>query len=88
MLSWLLKEEGTISRLGKLLSLTPVTVSGVVFTSEKGSAWQGEFETAVITALTDRLALKASFPLRYSDEPPIGFEEPNTTTAPSLVFSF
>lgn len=55
---------------------------------EEGSAWRGESETAVLAALTDRLALKGSFLLRYDNEPPPGFEETDTTTALSIVFSF
>lgn len=55
---------------------------------EEGSNWRGESETAVQAALTDRLALKASFLLRYANEPPLGFDKTDTTTALSLVFSF
>jgi len=55
---------------------------------DNGSNWRGESETAVITALTSKLAFKGSFLLRYNHEPPMGFKRTDTTTALSLVYSF
>jgi len=48
-------------------------------------AWTGESETALVASLGARLALKASFLVRYRNEPLEGFKNTDTSTALSLV---
>lgn len=54
----------------------------------EGARWHGESETALVAGLTQKLALKGSFLLRYNHLPPDGFKKTDTTTAVSLLFSF
>ena len=55
---------------------------------DDGSRWRGESETAVVAALTSKLAMKASVFVRYNHEPPMDFKTTDTTTALSLVYTF
>ncbi|MEJ5165555.1 MAG: DUF481 domain-containing protein, partial [Thermoanaerobaculia bacterium] len=55
---------------------------------EEGSKWRGESETSAQASLTDRMALKFSFLLRYQNEPLEGFKKTDTITALSLVLNF
>ncbi len=51
----------------------------------EAAAWHGESESALVAALTSKLALKGSFLLRTNARPPAGFKKTDTTTALSLV---
>lgn len=52
------------------------------------SRWHGESDTILIAGLTQTLALKGSFLLRYNHKAPEGFKKTDTTTALSLVIKF
>lgn len=55
---------------------------------EESSKWRGEAETAVQAGLTDKMALKFSFLLRYQNRPLEGFEKTDTITTISLILNF
>ena len=55
---------------------------------DETSDWRATSETAVQAALSNRLALKVGYEVRYDNEPVPGFDETDTTTKISLVVSF
>jgi len=55
---------------------------------DQTSDWRATSETAVQAALSDRLALKVGYEIRYDNEPVPGFDDTDTTTRVSLVVSF
>lgn len=55
---------------------------------EESSKWRGESETSAQASLTDKMALKFSFLLRYQNKPLEGFKKTDTITALSLVLNF
>lgn len=56
---------------------------------EDSATWKFNSITALITALTDILALKISYSVLYNNDPrPSGLEKTDTLFTTSLVFSF
>lgn len=72
-----LSEHATVSeRLAAYLSF------------EESSDWRLESQTALEAALTDRLALKIGYEVRYVNEPVGGREDTDTTARVALVLNF
>lgn len=55
---------------------------------EESQKWRGEAETSIIASLTEKMALKFSFYLRYLNKPLSGFEKTDTINSISIVISF
>ncbi len=55
---------------------------------DESSDWRLTSETSVQAALSDRLALKVGYLVRYDHQPVPGFDETDTTTTISLVVGF
>jgi len=55
---------------------------------DETSDWRATSETALKASLTDTLALKAAYEVRYSNQPVPGFHKTDTASTVSLVASF
>ena len=55
---------------------------------DRTNDWRATSETALKASLTDTLALKAGYEVRYSNEPVPGFHKTDTASTVSLVASF
>jgi putative salt-induced outer membrane protein len=55
---------------------------------DESEDWRAESETSLQAAVSTRVALKLGYVVRYENEPVEGFDDTDTTTTVSLVFSF
>ena len=54
---------------------------------ETSEDWRAESETSLQAAVSTHVALKLGYQVRYENEPVAGFDDTDTTTTASLVFS-
>ncbi len=55
---------------------------------DRTSNWRATSETALQSSLSEVLALKVAYSVRYDNEPVVGFDDTDTTSTVSLVVSF